>query len=56
MQELAQDQTRKLYDDGRLYNLVIDVLEEYPIEEDTEESKTARKNLQSVLNRMKQQQ
>ena len=56
LQEWAQDQTWKLYDDGLLYNLVIDVLEEYPIEEDTEESKTARKNLQSVLNRMKQQQ
>ena len=56
LQEWAQDQTWKLYDDGRLYNLMIDDLEEYPIEEDTEESKHARKNLQSVLNRMKQQQ
>ena len=56
LQEWAQDQTWKLYSDGQLYNLVIDALEEYPIEEDTEESKIARKNLQSVLSHMKQQQ
>jgi len=56
LQEWAQDQTWKLYDDGQLYNLVADELEEYPIEEDTEASKAARQNLQSVLNQMKQQQ
>jgi hypothetical protein len=56
LQEWAQDQTWKLYDNGRLYNLVTDELEEYPIEADTEVSKVARQNLQSVLNHMKQQQ
>jgi arylsulfatase A-like enzyme len=49
----ARDQRWKLYDDGRLYDLGADVLEELPLDADAEgpEARAARARLQPVLDR-----
>ena len=57
LQEWAQDQRWKLYDDGRLYDLVADDLEQTPIpERSNEEADEAREKLESVLDHYKKQQ
>lgn len=50
----ARDKRYKLYDDGRLYDVPADRLEQRPIEpsEDTAASRAARQKLQRVLNQM----
>ena len=47
----ARDKRFKLYDDGRLYDVPADILEEHPIpeSEDTAESAAAREKLRTVL-------
>ena len=58
LQEWAQDQRFKLYDDGRFYDLVADDLEQTPIgrREGDEEAEDAREKLEIVLDHYKQQQ
>lgn len=50
----ARNQRWKLYDDGRLYDVETDVLEEHPVEEGAgdSEAKAARRLLQPVLDRL----
>lgn len=50
----ARDQRYKLYDDGRLYDVPNDPLEQRPIlsKDDTAEMKAARKKLHAVLTSM----
>ena len=54
LQRWAQDKGWKLYEDGRLFQIQTDVLEEHPIStgEDGEDASDARKKLQLVLARM----
>ncbi|MCH8289955.1 sulfatase-like hydrolase/transferase [Candidatus Poribacteria bacterium] len=54
LQRWAQDKCWKLYDDGRLFHIQTDVLEEHPISagEGGEDASDARKKLQLVLARM----
>ncbi|MBK34944.1 MAG: arylsulfatase A [Gemmatimonadetes bacterium] len=58
LQEWAQDQRFKLYDDGRFYDLVADDLEQTPIgrREGDEEAEDAREKLEIVVDHYKQQQ
>jgi arylsulfatase A-like enzyme len=53
----AQDQKFKLYDDGRLFDLPADALEQNAIapEEESQPAKRARATLQAVLDAMKQE-
>jgi len=53
LQRWAQDKQWKLYDTGKLYDVVADELEEHSIVDGGAEAEVARQKLQPVLDRMK---